>query len=257
MGRLVTPQKSLEDMLAEYTEDLMAERRTRIPEDLAAMDEAERAQLVAMLALVRQLKAGHREAPAPSESFLHRLDSLVREEVAKQVAPVSRPVRDHTSAAGDFRSAAGRSLLTAPILQRSRRFFEALRGSTGGVGWRSVGAAIAMVLLGLQVLLYLQVRQLEQQNQALVARLGPHSPPVSLVPLGLPQGERTIAGKEAPTPKTLSGDDLIAGVELRVRIEQRIAELEKELETTTGRDRQIAEALLRELRGLLRSSQKP
>ncbi len=235
----------------------MAERRTRISKDIAAMDEDERSQLVALLALVRHLKARHRETPAPSDSFLHRLDSLVREEVAKQVAPVSRPVRDHTSAAGDFRSVAGRSLVTAPILRMSRRFCEVLRGSTGGVGWRSVGAAIVMVLLGLQVLLYLQVRQLEQQNQALVARLGPHSPPVSLVPLGLPQGERTSAGKEAPKPEARSIEDLVAGAELRVRIEQRIAELEKEVETTTGRDRQIAEALLRELRGLLRPSQKP
>ena len=83
----MTPKKSLEDILAEYAEDLVAERKPRLAEDVAALNEEERLQLTVMLALVRRLKAAHREAPPPREEFIARLDDLVREEIARQIAP--------------------------------------------------------------------------------------------------------------------------------------------------------------------------
>ena len=226
----------------------MAERRPRLAEDIAALDEDERLQLVELLALVRGLKAAHRETPAPGGAFLQRLDGFVRKEVAQQGSPASRA---HPSAAGDFRSDAVRRPGLDRILQKSRSVFDTLRDFLGGVRWRFIVGAVVVFLLGFQVLLYLQVRQLEEQNQDLVARLERFSPSGSLIPLGLPRKQ----GAETPAAKSL--DDVFAGLELRVRIEQRIGELEKEVETKTGRDRRDAEALLRELRALLQHSSVP
>ena len=250
----MTKKRSLEDILAQYTEDIVAERRPRIAEDIAALDENERSQLMALLPIVRRLKATHCEVPLPREEFVQHLEALVRDEIAKQSPAASQAL---PSATGGYRPIVAKRPALDAVLELGRAFFLALRGPSSGMCWRVVGATVAVILVGLQVLLYLQVRQLEQQNQALVARLEPQSPSASLVPLGLPQGKPSVTGRETREPVASSIDDLVAGLELRVRIEHRIAELEKELETKTGEDRQIAEALLSELRGLLRSSQKP
>jgi len=257
MGRQVTPRKPLEDLLAEYTEDLMADRRPRLSEDVGGLDQDERTQLMTMLALVRRLKAAHQEVPPPREAFLQRLDTFVREEIARQVAPESQAARTRAGSPGDVRAGAADLPLHRRILRAGRDLLRGMAVSEVGGRWRFAAAAVVVLLLGLQVLLYVQVRRLEQQNQALVARLERLSPSTSVVPLGLPRGERTIAGTETPKSEAPSFDGLFASVELRVRIKQRIGELEKEVETKTGRDRQSAEVLLREFRALLRPPPKP
>lgn len=78
-----------------------------------------------------------------------------------------------------------------------------------------------------------------------------------LVPLGLPLDQEAPREKEAPTSRPPSLDPLFASIELRVRIEQRIGELEREAASRTGRERQISENLIRELRALLRPPPKP
>ena len=249
----MTPRKSLEDIVAEYTEDLVAERRPRLSEDIAALDEDERSQLTGVLALVRRLKATHREAPPPREEFVQRLDRFVREEIARLSPPgseaagspeVSRP------------AAEGRSILDR-ILGAGRDLIAALTLLEGRARWRLVGVALLVLVLGLQVQLYLHVRRLEQQNRVLVAQLERFSGSGSLVPLALPRGQQTTREKGLGTPGSPSLDDLFAGVELRVRIEQRVRELEKEAATKTGRDRQVAESVVRELRAILQPSQGP
>jgi hypothetical protein len=243
----------LEDIVAEYTEDLMAERRPRLAEDIAALDESERTQLSAMLAMVRQLKAAHREAPPPREDFVEGLDAFVREEVARHSPPASETARSPD----ESRSAAeGRSILER-ILEAGRHLIEALTLPEGRARWRLVGVALLVLVLGLQVQLYLHVRRLEQQNRVLVAQLERFSGSGSLVPLALPRGQQTTREKGPGTPGSPSLDDLFAGVELRVRVEQRIRELEKEAATKTGRDRENAQGVVRELRAILRPTQNP
>jgi hypothetical protein len=249
----VTVKKSLEDILAEYTEDLMAERKPRLAEDIAALDENEREQLGLILALVRRLKAAHREAPQPREVFVHHLDAFVREEVARHSPPAS----EAAGSPEESRPAAeGRSILER-ILGTGRDLIEALTLPEGRARWRLAGVALLVLVLGLQVQLYLHVRRLEQQNRVLVAQLERFSGSGSLIPLALPRGQQATREKEAGTPGSLSWDDLFTGVELRVRVEQRIRELEKEAATKTGRDRQVAENLVRELRAILRPTQNP
>jgi len=241
----VTPKKSLEDIVAEYTEDLVADRIPRLAEDIAALDENEREQLSAMLALVRRLKAAHREAPPPREEFVHHLDAFVREEIARHSPPASE-------AAG---SPEGRSILER-ILGAGRHLIEPLTLPESRARWRLAGVALLVLVLGLQVQLYLHVRRLEQQNRVLVAQVELFSGSGSLVPLALPRHQQTSREK-GPGASSPSLDDLFAGVELRVRLEHRIQELQKEAATKTGRDRQITEALLRELRALIPPSPKP
>ena len=253
----MTPKKSLEDILAEYTEDLMAERKPRLVEDIGALDEGERKQLSAMLPIVRQLKAAHREPPPPREEFIQQLDAFMREEVARQVATESQIGQPHLASPGEIRAASDPLPHHGSLLDRGRKVFRSVAVPGLGVRWRFVGVAILVLVLGLQVQLYLQVRRLERQNQALVARLEQLGPSGSLVPLALPRGLQGIREKEVGTPGSLSWDDLFTGVELRVRVDQRIRELEKEAANKTGRDRQEADALLKELRALLRPSPKP
>ena len=123
-----------------------------------------------------------------------------------------------------------------------------------GILWRYAAAAVLLIVLAVQVQLYLQVRRLGQENRALVARLEQVTPSGSLAPLGLPRAGVRKGTEKASGP---SIDDLLIGIELRMRIEQRIGELEKEAETKAGRDRQNTEVLLRELRALLQPPSRP
>ena len=249
----MTPKKSLEDILAEYTEDLMAERKPRLAEDIAALDENERSQLTGILALVRRLKAAHREAPQPREEFVHHLNAFVREEIARR----SPPAPEAVGSPEESRPAAESRSILERILGAGRDLIEALTLPEGRARWRLVGVALLILVLGLQVQLYLHVRRLEQQNRVLVAQLERFSGSGSLVPLALPRDQQTTREKGPGTPGSPSLDDLFAGVELRVRLEHRIRELVKEAATKTGRDRQAAESVVRELRAILRPTQNP
>jgi hypothetical protein len=257
MGGRVTPKKSLEDIVAEYTEDLMANRRPRLSEDIAALDESEREQLGAMLALMRRLKAAHREAPPPREEFVQHLDRFVREEIGRQSLQISEAAEDAARPLEEFRSAGkGRSLLDR-ILATAKRLVGASTFQESGARWRLVAAAALMLLLGLQVLLYLHIRRLEQQNQVLAARLEQVRPSGSFFTLQLPRNAQAGRGKEIATPGPPYLDTLVEGLELRMRIEHRIRELEREAATKTGRDRELAESALRELRAILQPTQNP
>lgn len=249
----MTLKKSLEDILAEYTENLMAERRPQLAEDIAALDEDERSQLTGMLALVRRLKAAHREAPPPREEFVHHLDAFVREEVAWR----SKPAPEAAGSPEASRPAADGRSIVERILGAGRDLIEALTLPEVRPRWRLAGVALLVLVLGLQVQLYLHVRRLEQQNRVLVAQLERFRGSGSLVPMALPRDQQISRERGPGTPGSLSPDELFAGVEVRVRVEQRIRELEKEVATKTGSDRQNAEALLKELRAILQPSQRP
>ena len=246
-------KKTLEDIVAEYTEDLMADQRPRLSEDIAALDEDERSQLTGMLALVRRLKATHREAPLPREEFVQRLDRFVREEIARH-SPAASGVAGSPE---ESRPAAGGRSILECILGAGRDLIEALTLPEGRARWRFAGAALLVLVLGLQIQLYLHVRRLEQQNKVLVARLELLGPSGGLVPLALPRDQQTTREKGPGTPGSLSWDNVYTGIELRVRVEQRIRELEREAATKTGRDRQEVEATLMELRAILRPTQNP
>ncbi len=241
----MTPKKPLEDILAEYTEDLLADRKPRLAEDAAALNEEDRTDLPGLLALVRRLKAVHREAPPPREAFLQHLDTFVQGEVAAKITHEAR---------GEIRAGATGERVPGRLKEARRRLFGGMASPGVGVLWRYAAAAVLVIVLALQVQLYLQVRRLEQENRALTARLEQVSLPGSLVPLGLPRAGVRKGAEKASGP---SLDDLLIGIELRVRIAQRIGELEKEADTKTGKDRQNTEVLLRELRALLESSSRP
>jgi len=244
----VTSKKPLEDILAEYTEDLLADRKPRLADDTATLNEEDRADLLGLLALVRRLKAVHREAPPPREAFLQRLDTFVQGEVA---AKITHAPRDEIGAGATGERLRGR------LGEAWRRVFGGMASPSVGGLWRYVAGAVVVLVLAMQVQLYLQVRRLGHENRALVARLERMSPSGSLVPLGLPREPQAGMTKGAEKGSGPSIDDLLIGVELRMRIEQRIGELEKEAETKAGKDRQDAEVLLRELRALLRPSPRP
>jgi hypothetical protein len=255
MGIPVTQKKSLEDMLAEYTEDLMAERRPRISADIATLDEDERLELMALLAIVRRMMAAHREVPPPRYAFLESLDSFVRGEIVRQVAPDSLVSQPRVSSKGKVSPGVEAVPLRRRILQGAREFFSGPGGHEAGRGWRFVGIAVVVIVLGLQALLYAELRRLEKQNQTLVARLKRLGPSGNLIPLELPRDQLTGGERRVETPAQKSPEDVLAGVELRARIEQRIGELERGLASKTGRDRQAAEAVLRDLRMLLQPAQ--
>jgi len=245
VGRPVTPKKPLEDILAEYTEDLLADRKPRLAEDVAALNEEDRADLPGLLALVRRLKAVHREAPPPREAFLRQLNAFVQEEVTIKISQARRD---------DMEASASGERLHGRLGKAWRTVFAGMASPGAGGLWRYAAAAGLILVLAMQVQLYLQVRRLERENRALVARLEQVTPSAILAPLSLPRAGVRKGTEEGGGP---SIDDLLLGVELRVRIKQRIGELEKEAETKAGRDRQDTEALLRQLRALLRPSSGP
>ena len=241
----MTPKKPLEDILAEYTEDLLADRKPRLAEDAATLNEEDRADLPGLLALVRRLKAVHREAPPPREAFLQRLDTFVQGEVA---AKITHAPRDEIEAGAPAEPLHGR------LGEAWRRLVGGMASPGVGILWRYAAAAVLLIVLAVQVQLYLQVRRLGQENRALVARLERMSPSGSLIPLGLPRAGVTKGAEKGSGP---SIDDLLIGIELRMRIAQRIGELEKKAGTKTGKDRQNTEVLLRELRALLQPPSRP
>lgn len=253
----MTPKKPLEDMLAEYTEDLLADRKPRLAEDAATLNEEDRADLPGLLALVRRLKAVHREAPPPRDAFLQHLDAFVQREVAAKITHVPQAAQSHVSPRDAIEAGATGERLHGRLGEAWRRLFGGIASPGAGILWRYAAAAVLVIVLALQVQLYLQVRRLEQENRALVARLEQVTPSGSLVPLGLPREPRAGVTQGAEKPSGPSLDDLLIGIELRMRIAQRIGELEKEVERKTGKDRQDTEALLRELRALLQPSSRP
>jgi hypothetical protein len=250
----VTPKKPLEDILAEYTEDLLAERKPRLAEDAAALNEEDRAHLPGLLALVRRLKAVHREAPPPGDAFLQHLDTFVQGEVAAKITHEPQAAQSHVSSRDEIGAGATGKWLHGPLREAWARLVGGMPSPSAGILWCYAAAAVLVLLLTIQVQLYLQVRRLEQENQALVARLERVSPSGSLAPLSLPRAGVAKGAQEASGPFI---DDLLVGVELRLRIEQRIGELEKEAGRKTGKDRQDTELLLRELRALLQPSSRP
>lgn len=253
----MTPKKPLEDMLAEYTEDLLADRKPRLAEDAAALNEEDRADLPGLLALVRRLKAVHREAPPPREAFLQRLNTFVQGVVAAKITHVPQAAQSHVSPRDEIGAGATGEWVPGRLKGAWRRVFGGMASPSVGILWRYATAAVLVLVLALQVQLYLQVRRLEEENRALVARLERMSPSGSLVPLGLPREPQAGVTKGAEKGSGPSIDDLLIGIELRMRIAQRIGELEKEAETKAGRDRQDTELLLRELRALLQPPSRP
>ena len=250
----MTPKKPLEDILAGYTEDLVADRKPRLAEDAGTLNEDDRADLPGLLTLVRRLKAVHREAPPPRDAFLQRLDTFVQGEVAAKITHDPQAAQSQVSPRDAIEAGATGERLHGRLEEAWRRLFGGMASPGAGILWRYAAAAVLVLVLAMQVQLYLQVRRLEQENRALVARLEQVSLPGSLVPLGLPRAGVTKGAEKGSGP---SIDDLLVGVELRIRIAQRIGELEKEAETKAGRDRQNTEVLLRELRALLESSSRP
>lgn len=253
----MTPKKPLEDILAEYTEDLLADRKPRLAEDAATLNEEDRADLPGLLALVRRLKAVHREAPPPREAFLQRLDTFVHGEVAAKITHDPQAAQSRVSLRDEIGAGATGERVPGRLKEAWRRLFGGMASPGVGVLWRYAAGAVVVLVLAMQVQLYLQVRRLEEENRALVARLERMSPSGSLIPLGLPREPQAGVTKGAEKGSGPSIDDLLIGVELRGRIEQRIGELEKEAVTKTGKDRQDTEVLLRELRALLESSSRP
>lgn len=200
----MTDPKTPDDLLGAYTDDLLADRRPRLHEDMASVAEADRADVPHLASLVRRLKAAHTEPPPPTEMFLARLDSTVTSEVAARAAhhaAPAHPERGFLAAAKDF-------------------FF--------GWRWQFAGCAVAAVLLIFQAQVIMQVRALQAENRTLTMRLERLATSDRMVPLGLQ-----------------------ADIGLRLRIEHRIAELEKERTTTTGAERQAVERAIQELRALM------
>jgi len=252
----VTPKKPLEDILAEYTEDLLADRKPRLAA-AAALNEEDRADLPGLLALVRRLKAVHREAPPPRDAFLQHLDTFVQGQVAAKITHQPQAAQSQVSPRDEIEAGATGEPLRGRLGEAWRRLFGGMASPGVGVPWRYAAGAVVVLVLAMQVQLYLQVRRLEQENRALVARLEQVSPSGSLIPLGLPRepGAGVRKGTEKASGPSL--DDLLIGVELRLKLEQRIGELEKEAGRKTGKDRQDTEVLLRELRALLQPPSRP
>jgi hypothetical protein len=243
--------EAVNDLLAQLTEDLLADRRTSAVEALTALNEDERKQLLDQLTVARRLKAVYQEEPPASEAFLHRLDTRVRQEIENQLSPDAgheKEIAATASGVGPFRpppahgfAAWGRGVLALLV------------PSTSTGRWRLAGVAALGVLLALQVQLYFHVRQLESQNQNLVSRLerAAELDRMRALSLGLPHGATDQAQREVPQGRS-SAEILLQSVEIQRRIERRIQALQEDVKTKTGMEREKAQTLLRELEDLLR-----
>jgi hypothetical protein len=236
-----------EHLLATYTEDLLADRRPRLPGGLAALAEAERRQILGALTLLRRLKGAHTEVPRPSEEFLQRLDARVRQEIENRLAEAACAGHQQTVSPQEGGVATSRP---AAAYRRALAF---LFPATAAGRWRFAGIAVLGVVLALQVQLSLHVRRLESQNQALVSRLTQAMESRRVQPLSL---DRLSEGPDHAQSGGLAGqapvDDLLRSVEFRRKAERRIRELQEAVATKSGTERKTAEMLLRELQELLR-----
>jgi len=242
----------MEDRLARYTEDLLAERRPDLEALTAGLGDEKREQLLAALVVVRRLKAAHRDAPPLAEDFLRSLDAHVREEIAR-VAPAMSGMPARADAIPAHGSVAG------PPLTIGRRLRETggalLRALTprAAVGrWRLATVAVVVLACVVQIQVVRQVHRLEEETRALHQRLEQlGAAPMS--PLRLPgRGELSSGEPGGETRRSATIDALLAGLEFRRKVEQRVQALQRELATKTGDDRRIVAALLDELRMLLR-----
>ena len=213
----MTRDKTPEDLLGEYTDDLLTERRPRLQDDLGSLEEPDRAEVARLAGLIRRLKAAHTQAPVPSEHFLAHLDAVVAAEVAvwgsgRTTRPqwATRPQPGHEPASG--------------LLNKIAEF-------VAGRRWQLAACAAVAALILLQVQVLTQIRKLQQENQELSARVQRLVTMEQMIPTGLP----AVPG-------------------LRLRIEQRIAELEKERTVATGEERRSVERALQELRALVGST---
>jgi hypothetical protein len=211
-------KKTAEDLLGEYTDDLLADRRPRLREELAALDDADRADVTRLADLVRQVKAAHTETPPPSAEFLSRLEATVATEIA---------ARGAAQAPAPYTPPRAR-----PGREAGRRPLDVVAEFLIGWRWPLAGCAVVAVLLMFQVQVAVQVQRLQRENRDLSTRLERLAAPERMVPLGLP-----------------------VEIGLRLRIEERIEELDKELAGKTGEARRPVERAIQELKALLRSPQ--
>ena len=211
-------KKTAEDLLGEYTDDLLADRRPRLREELAALNDDDQSDVARLAGLVRQLKAVHTEVPTPSEEFLSRLETAVATEIAgrgsAQALEPNTPTRARL------------------VREAGRRPLDMVAEFLIGWRWPLAGCATVAVLLMFQVHVVIQVQKLQRDNRDLSTRLERLTTPEHMVPMGVP-----------------------VEIGLRLRIEDRIEELEKERASKTGEERRSAERAIQELRTLLRSTQ--
>lgn len=247
MGRVANMEESQEHLLATYTDDLLADRRPRLPGDVAYLDEAERLRLLSELTLVRRLKGAHAEVPRPSEEFLQRLDAHVRKEIESRVTAAA--CAGHQQAALPREGGVTAWRLTAAY----RRAVAFLFPATAAGRWRVAGIAVLGVVLALQAQLYLQVRRLEHQNQALVSQLAQATESGRVRPLSL---DRPTEGaglmQSGGTARRAPVDELLQSIEFHRKAERRVRELQEAIATKSGTERETAAMLLRELQELLR-----
>lgn len=233
----MTAPKSPEEILADYTEDLVADRPPRLTEDVAALDEASRLEVLRLAALVRAVKAARSEAPAPSPEFLSRLD-------ARLTAEIDQLSGKEAAAPGRLATPTGPDERSRPL----RPWRDVVLGFASAWRWQLVGCAAAAILL-LQGQLFLKVRGLQEENRNLLQRLERLAPLERMVPMRLPLEE----GKGPAGTERLTGER--AGPSLRALIEQRIKDLETESAATTGEDRKAIARAIQELRQLLQVPQ--
>lgn len=242
----MTAPKSPEQILADYTEDLLAERPPRLAEDVAALDEASRLEVLRLAALVRAVKAAKAEVPGPSPEFLARLDERVAAEIDQLSA---KEVADPTwLAAAPAPGERANRLHPQPDRPRPRPWRDVLLGFVAAWRWKLVGCAVAAILL-LQGHLFLQIRGLQEENRSLLQRVERLGPVERLAPMQLRLEQEKRPTGTAPLVQVQSG----AG--LRPLIEQRIQDLERESAAKTGEDQKAIARAIQELRQLLQAAQ--
>lgn len=241
----------MEDRLARYTEDLLAERRPDLEALTAGLGDEKREQLLAALVVVRRLKAAHRDAPPPPEGFLRSLDAHVREEIAR-VAPAMSGIPAHADAIPAHGSVAGPPRTVHRLCEAGGALVRALTPRSAVGRWRLATVTVVALACVVQIQVFRQVRRLEDQTHALRQRLEQLGA-APMFPLRLPgRGELSSGEPGGETRRSATIDALLAGLEFRRKVEQRVQALQRELATKTGDDRRIVAALLDELRMLLR-----